>query len=182
MFHGDIVSHRWELTLQNLPEEGYFWDTLISPREINEVSATAAEPVEGLVEDVVWQGSLVRKGQVFRLTGQWQACIRRTCCRCLRSFDWHVAGNLERDFQLGVTGPDECMDDVLDPPGHISLVDILREEIWLSWRSDVICREDCAGLCSGCGVNLNASSCRCKKVDDDHPFAVLRQLDLGKDH
>ncbi len=175
------MSHRWELTLQDLPEGGYSWDTLISPREMHEASAGGVEAIDGLVGDVAWKGSLVHKGQVYRLTGQWHACVRRSCCRCLRVFDWHVAGDLERDFQLDGMEPSERMDDVLEPPGYINLVDILCEEIWLSWRSDVVCREDCAGLCSGCGVDLNASSCRCEKMDDDHPFAILRRLDFGKD-
>jgi len=27
----------------------------------------------------------------------------------------------------------------------------------------ILCREDCKGLCPGCGANLNIEPCRCEK-------------------
>ena len=47
-----------------------------------------------------------------------------------------------------------------------------------------LCRDDCQGLCTACGANLNEGPCGCEPaaaddVDAANPFAVLKGLDLG---
>ena len=37
----------------------------------------------------------------------------------------------------------------------------VREELALSSTGFPLCREDCAGLCSRCGADLNAGPCSC---------------------
>ena len=39
----------------------------------------------------------------------------------------------------------------------------------------MLCKPDCAGLCDGCGANLNHEKCNCKKPVDPR-WAVLEQL------
>lgn len=44
----------------------------------------------------------------------------------------------------------------------------------------MLCQEDCKGLCTSCGENLNLSSCACTKQTETKavsPFAVLLNLD-----
>ena len=45
----------------------------------------------------------------------------------------------------------------------IDLGEDLRQEIILDLPIKILCREDCKGLCRGCGVNLNKENCRCKE-------------------
>jgi len=113
------------------------------------------------------------------------ACFdRRQCSRCNTMFDWPVEGRSEWEFQIGDTPAQTEEGSVCEyvaPPGEINLLDILREDIWLAWKSDVICSESCQGLCQGCGVDLNKDVCQCRQVHSDHPFAVLRDLNLNGD-
>ena len=72
-----------------------------------------------------------------------------TCSSCLEKFN-----NLfEKDFTLhyDIKGLDSV---TLDPD--------VRDEIILEHPIRILCREDCKGLCTICGANLNEGPCRCK--------------------
>lgn len=51
----------------------------------------------------------------------------------------------------------------------------------------ILCREDCAGLCPGCGADLNAGPCGCAQPPADSRWEALREaaarlgLDPGTD-
>ena len=44
----------------------------------------------------------------------------------------------------------------------IDLNEEIRQETLLNLPQKILCREDCKGLCLGCGVNLNTEACQCK--------------------
>jgi uncharacterized protein len=54
---------------------------------------------------------------------------------------------------------------------------LARETFILNMPSKTLCREDCRGLCSGCGVNLNYEKCRCKKEVDPRLAALAKLLE-----
>ncbi|PIE69900.1 MAG: hypothetical protein CSA21_00055 [Deltaproteobacteria bacterium] len=59
---------------------------------------------------------------------------------------------------------------------EIDLDEILREQIRLNLPMQLSCRQDCKGVCSGCGVNLNNEQCCCDTTAPSSPFAVLSKL------
>lgn len=52
---------------------------------------------------------------------------------------------------------------------------IWLEQLHLSIPMKCLCREDCAGLCSGCGADLNLGPCSCQSAVDSR-WAALRDL------
>ncbi|MDR2503813.1 MAG: DUF177 domain-containing protein [Deltaproteobacteria bacterium] len=60
-------------------------------------------------------------------------------------------------------------------PGHLAW-----EEFAQSLPQLPLCREDCAGLCPGCGHNLNHGPCACAREEDDPRLEKLRGLKLNK--
>ncbi|MCC6933843.1 MAG: DUF177 domain-containing protein [Deltaproteobacteria bacterium] len=57
--------------------------------------------------------------------------------------------------------------------------EISEEFLILSLPFIELCQEDCKGLCSECGGNLNTEKCLCsQKPKTDSPFAVLAKLKL----
>jgi uncharacterized protein len=58
---------------------------------------------------------------------------------------------------------------------HIDLTPMLREQIILAAPMQPLCREDCAGLCSRCGQNLNDRRCACEPEAIKSPFRILRE-------
>ena len=62
-------------------------------------------------------------------------------------------------------------DNVLD------LTELVCEDIILSLPTRFLCREDCKGICSKCGKNLNEGKCDCKKDIDPRMAALLELLE-----
>lgn len=178
-----LVHRQWLVTLRDLPDAGREWDAAVARALLANPDEGAVEALVGLCDDVHWQLALARKGDVYRLTGRWQAQIERQCSRCNAAFVWHVEGETERDFRLAgrphEANAEESECELVESPGEIDLLDILREDIWLAWKADVVCHEDCKGLCVQCGQDLNQGACGCDQEDPTHPFAALRKLKLG---
>jgi uncharacterized protein len=56
----------------------------------------------------------------------------------------------------------------------------MQEQCYLAVPMKPLCREDCRGLCSECGTNLNSASCACQQTWVDPRLAVLDQLRKDK--
>ena len=176
------MHRQWMVALHDLPEAGRAWDAEVPKRLLEDRGAGTVDAVENLCDNVHWQVQLVRKGDVYRLTGNWQADIQRQCSRCNASFCWHEEGPTERDFRRSDHVSDEDDEsgfcELVSPPGIVDLIDVLREDMWLDRKPDVICSENCKGLCARCGHDLSRGECDCDRDESDHPFAILRQMKL----
>ena len=60
--------------------------------------------------------------------------------------------------------------------GKLDLDAPICDEILLSFPMRILCSEDCRGLCSGCGADLNREACRCTKKEVDPRLAKLAAL------
>ena len=54
---------------------------------------------------------------------------------------------------------------------------LVTDDIFLELPSKFLCRDDCSGICSMCGQNLNDSQCSCKKPVDPRLEALKQLLD-----
>jgi len=180
------MHQQMSIKLLELPGHGRQWTWDVPPAVIEDADIGSVDPVKGLQSDVHWQAEIVRNGDVYTLSGKWSLSQLRHCARCTAEFVLPVEGESRRDFRIGAPAHPEDEEEsdndieILDPPGLINLVDVLREDIWLSWQQVVLCSENCKGLCSRCGANLNEGECRCSNVDENHPFAALKQLKLDR--
>ena len=62
---------------------------------------------------------------------------------------------------------------------QIDLGKILREQVLLALPMDLLCREDCKGLCSSCGKDLNQGECGCVREVMDPRWAALKNIKLS---
>ncbi len=73
-----------------------------------------------------------------------------------------------------------CLGDELEAGWYqgrqIDLGAIFVEVVSLALPASPLCRDDCAGLCQHCGVNLSIAECTCEETPKDSPFAVLAGL------
>ncbi len=72
------------------------------------------------------------------------------CARCLERLSRATTMALDIDFEFAPR--DEWID----------LGDRVRVELLMGVFPRALCREDCKGLCQGCGVDLNTEPCECK--------------------
>ena len=57
--------------------------------------------------------------------------------------------------------------------GQLDLVPLVRETVLLELDLERQCRDDCAWLCPGCGIDRNVDSCECDTSVADDRWAAL---------
>ena len=57
---------------------------------------------------------------------------------------------------------------------------IVAEQIFLALPQKPLCQRECAGLCSGCGADLNREECKCEKIERGSVFQALRSVKIDK--
>lgn len=78
-----------------------------------------------------------------------ESIMHFNCSRCLEG----VTLPLKHKFKLYLA---------VEGRAEIDISDNLREEIVLGYPLTPLCKDDCLGLCAGCGKNLNKEKCSCK--------------------
>lgn len=100
---------------------------------------------------------------------------RAPCRRCLTD----VAGTsrivVDELYQDEIGADDDAFEIEGD---QIDLVPAVRETVLLELPDDVLCRDDCTGICPVCGADRNQVSCDCDTTVRDDRWAALDQLRL----
>ncbi len=60
----------------------------------------------------------------------------------------------------------------------LDLEDIARQQLYMALPVRQLCSEQCLGICSQCGGNLNDRSCDCTRDTKDNPFGALAALKI----
>jgi uncharacterized protein len=127
-----------------------------------------------VVEEMVGSLRLTRTSEGVLLQGSVEVVTPTVCTRCLDEIDavFSVpleemytihAGHVEHPFTIGE-------DAILD------LAPLLREEIITNVPKQILCSDNCLGLCPECGQNLNESGCDCAENTIDPRWAALAKL------
>ena len=94
--------------------------------------------------------------------------IKIPCGRCLKP----VGERLDIQFELETDlNEREYIDGY-----NLDVDQLVHDEALLVWPESVLCREDCKGLCSTCGQNLNDGSCDCERTDLDPRMAKILDI------
>ena len=122
------------------------------------------------------QGTLSQEDKEYVFEGVVSGIFLHECDRCLDPVSTPFRQEVWMYFRQGapmtiaeeaaVAGDAEDVDDdaeiVYGFAGHeIDLGFAIWEEIVLNAPTKFVCRENCAGLCPACGVNLNRETCGC---------------------
>ena len=109
------------------------------------------------------------------LNAKLSSVLSLVCDRCARPFEREKTVEYEilLAFELESGESDDIV--LLDGDGELDLDELMEEVFLLELDTQNLCSEDCKGLCSGCGADLNREPCRCKKEIDPR-LAKLAQL------
>jgi DUF177 domain-containing protein len=110
-------------------------------------------------------------GFAFRL--RFEAALEGPCVRCLETADQGLAVDAREIDQPG--GGEELSSPYFDE-GHLDMRAWARDALALALPVQIVCSEDCAGLCSVCGENLNRSPDHDHEREPDPRWAALREL------
>lgn len=122
----------------------------------------------------VGEGFIVNNAGALTLRGTLSVSLRCVCDRCAAEFDREVSYPL--DIPLASELQDEENPDYFLLDGdELDLEELLETVFILNMDTRFLCRDDCKGLCSRCGKNLNEGPCGCR-TESDPRLAVLEQL------
>jgi uncharacterized protein len=97
------------------------------------------------------------------------------CMRCLEDAGHVVHVDAREIDQPG--GGEDLLSPYLEE-GRLDLTAWARDALALALPTQIVCREDCRGLCSVCGANLNDDPEHAHEAEPDPRWAALRELKL----
>lgn len=174
---------KFNLILQSLAKSGRQWDEVVPLALLADSSFEALNMTSPLFGDMLWQGNIEPQGEQFVLTGSWKMRAPRQCARCNIEFAAEMHGDVDITYVLGKRKNDEEQaelelagdePEILEAPGVLNVLDVLREHFWLAWQPMVVCSKGCKGLCLQCGIDLNTGGCDCHGSVKENPFAALK--------
>lgn len=166
------------LELETLEKDGGFAH-VYGPEELS-----LDERDLNLVEPATVKGRVQRKGEEVQVSGTLATTIETPCARCLKPVVIPIKAEFSERFATTVSWRSEEQHELVSDDLNLSvfdgeaidLDDLVREEILLAMPVQVLCREDCQGLCPACGVNRNLKACECETQQVDSRWAKLKDL------
>ena len=138
--------------------------------------------------DITVNGSLNRIDDDVYLKGTVMTSVVASCSRCLDTLSYPVDSDLKshfvrsndrsiskRDVELHASD----IDAEVYENQQIDLTQSIRDSILLAVPVICLCEENCKGICSQCGKNLNQGLC--KSVNESFTDPRLESLKIFKD-
>ena len=123
---------------------------------------------------VVVAGVVKNSSGIVTLETDVNFCYESFCARCAEEIAKDFCFKFDHTLVLSLNN-EENDDLMLVEDLHFELDPLVIEDIFLSLPTKILCSENCAGLCTQCGKNLNNGVCDCKKEVDPR-LAILQQL------
>lgn len=107
--------------------------------------------------------------------------VIRTCSRCLEEVNCEYQLSVFRN--INVANKEAYIDDASEAD-EISYIEdcnldvdmLVLDELYTVLPMNVICKDDCKGICKVCGTNLNESTCNCDQTVPDPRMAVFSDI------
>jgi uncharacterized protein len=124
----------------------------------------------------------------IRVNGQVETVVRLSCSRCLTEYETNIVApftlfynkisgvSLEDDLELTETD----LVSVSYEGDYIDFTAEITEQIIMEIPLKPLCKEDCLGLCSNCGADLNSVDCGCNRTETGLKFAALKKFKVIK--
>lgn len=168
-----------KIRLDAIHDEPFHWQESVSIS----VADLGRADVQGL-SPVACDGRIVRTDAGFLLDARlaWEQQV--ACDRCLAHFGEAREERLEVLLVVGHAktgaGEHELQEEdlgVMRVEGEVLETEpLIAEQVLISLPVKPLCRPDCAGLCPGCGADLNHEPCRCESKPTDPRWAALAAL------
>ena len=117
--------------------------------------------------------------RILELTGHGQITVSIPCDRCLEEVSVDIPFQIQRKLDMKLTEEERIND--LDESSYLTGMDLdvdqlVYLEVLMGWPLKVLCREDCKGICSQCGKNLNDGPCGCVDEPKDPRMAAISDI------
>ena len=117
--------------------------------------------------------------KVLEITAVGRVTVEIPCGRCLKPVKQEVSFRSEfvidrkktdRELEEEAQDVSFLKDTVLDTEK------LAAGELLVHWPIRVLCKEDCKGICSRCGADLNIAPCECDREVPDPRMAAIQDI------
>ncbi len=137
----------------NIPGESLPIDVSIESSELSDIHGYE------FASPVVIKGEAYNRAGIVKIKFTTEFTLDLICDRCLKEFERAYSYEFEHVVVKSLsTDNDEY---IVAENESIDLKEIAISDLLLQLPSKILCDENCKGLCSVCGCNLNESQCDC---------------------
>jgi uncharacterized protein len=143
----------------------------LEPLHVADETFTFTKPVTFEVTLTNTAAGVVASGMVH-------AVVSTECSRCLEHFDMPLDGEVEA-FYVGPEHAAEMPEEQETEPirdARIDLAPAIMTALVVEAPFAPVHAEDCKGICTTCGANLNVEECTCPPQREESPFNVLKGM------
>lgn len=117
--------------------------------------------------------------QKVLISGKCELSVAIPCGRCLKDVITGFCLDFSREVDMSMS--EEERKEQLDENNYIAGYELdvdalIADEMVLQWPMKVLCKEDCKGICSVCGKDLNAEQCDCDRTVLDPRMAAFLDI------
>lgn len=162
-----------KIIISDIPDEGLDVDL---EKKLEAEEFRLLSPVKAHLE-------LTKSHSEIIVSGSLNAELEFECSRCLKKYEhvmdvpvnvvYHPVKELGDD-RHGLK--DDEMDMGFYQGDELDLEELLMEQVLLNIQMKPLCDENCRGICSQCGTNLNTGTCSCETKKIDSRLEVLKKL------
>ncbi len=156
-----------KIDIRNLPKEGSSLEFHLKGEDV---------AVKEVIGDTFVKFEICKNGNSYDMKGFMEYKLSLICSRCLREITQQKKKEFNLEFKekagYAVMGKfnrktSEAENEYIVENSCLNLGSFLRDEIILSIALKPLCSEECKGLCSVCGANLNEFTCEHVKLKEE---------------
>jgi uncharacterized protein len=129
-------------------------------------------------------GRVQQSDSKVTVRGEATAELQVECDRCLKSVLIPVSSSFEVEYVTPDTYQADPAAELLDEDLSLSVFDgevididdLVREQLLLALPSQILCQQECKGLCPECGSDRNEADCKCQEAEIDPRWAGLKEI------
>lgn len=169
-----------QIEVASLAESGKDFDHQYRPGELN----LEDDRVHLLDPQPRVQGRIRRDGRGVKLVGRITGQLQLECDRCLKPVNSAVVAKFSREYATTADYEAQHAVELSEDDLNLSVFDgavidvdaLVREELLLAAPDQVLCQQNCQGICPTCGVDRNSTACDCESAEVDPRWAGLKEL------
>lgn len=142
--------------------------------DLSELDFFGARPI---TRPVQVEGAVFNRGGALELEGTASSVLDLTCDRCCKPFTREYSVPLNTLLATELEDEENEDEIVLLEGNAVDLDEVASTAFILGMDTKNLCSEDCKGLCSRCGADLNLGPCGCKPEVDPRWAALAQLLD-----
>lgn len=120
-------------------------------------------------------GLFQNRSGIVSLKYEAKAKLQYDCDRCGKETEKEETYGFEHWLARELVSEDND-EYILVPTGTIDMDELVMADVTLELPFQLLCREDCKGLCPICGADLNETTCNCERKQIDPRLESLKML------